>query len=319
LVKYTKSYYLIDLYYRKFYTAFDELREKEKYVNLVNRVENVYVNLYLNELSNIWSKSVEDCLTEHLQIDGVDLQKDFYRKYLSDYIHKDERVFVIISDGLRYEAAKEFCEILNTERKGAVEISYMQGSVPLYTKLGMASLLPNKKLELNDGAEVIVDGVNSAGIENRGKILDMYSKNALAITYKVLKDMNRNDYKKAFEGKKLVYIYHDEIDAFGDNHHTEEKVFSAVRKTFEELTDVIRNLVNNISASNIFITADHGFIYRRSDLNDFDKLERNLENDCLEKKKRFVITKFEENIDKTLKFNMNYISVKFICNNMGYT
>ncbi|MGI6630355.1 MAG: PglZ domain-containing protein [Bacillota bacterium] len=34
----------------------------------------------------------------------------------------------------------------------------------------------------------------------------------------------------------------------------------------------MKNLINHVSATNIIITADHGFIYRRSPLTEVDKI-----------------------------------------------
>lgn len=51
------------------------------------------------------------------------------------------------------------------------EIQLMLGSLPTYTQLGMASLLPNRDMRIadNDTSAVIVDGQSSQGTENRRK------------------------------------------------------------------------------------------------------------------------------------------------------
>lgn len=43
----------------------------------------------------------------------------------------------------------------------------MQGVIPSYTKLGMASLLTHGVIEINDKGDVLVDGINSASTESR--------------------------------------------------------------------------------------------------------------------------------------------------------
>ena len=45
-------------------------------------------------------------------------QARFFSCNVSPFIRKDERVVVIISDGLRYESAVEFTQVLNREFKG---------------------------------------------------------------------------------------------------------------------------------------------------------------------------------------------------------
>ena len=145
----------------------------------------------------------------------MDLQQDFYVNYVKPHEDKDERVFVIISDGLRYEAAKELEEELNTERRGSTKITPMFGVLPSYTGLGMAALLPHDEIKINDKFQVIVDGVNSDGIENRNKILQNSQEDSIAVGYELLSDMKRDDFRKLFGGKKVVYIYHNSIDARG--------------------------------------------------------------------------------------------------------
>ena len=48
-------------------------------------------------------------------------------------------------------------------------------------------------------------------------------------------------------------------------------MFKGVENAFEDIVDLTKKLVNNVSAANIIITADHGFIYRRSPLEEWEK------------------------------------------------
>ena len=303
---YAKEYYLLDMFYRKFYTAFDRIENKELFIRLCEKVENTYTHWFLNELSVKWSAVTSEELQDAWEIRGISQQNDFYNEYISRHIRHGERVFVIISDALRYEAAREFSSILNTERKGATEILFMQGFVPSYTGLGMAGLLPHKKLEFNEKADILVDGTNSQGTENRQKILTNNVKDAVTVSFKDIKDMKRPEYKEKFEGKKLIYIYHNAIDARGDHAATEIEVFDAVEKTFLDLRLLIKNLSNNLSATNIYITADHGFIYRRSALSESDKVPKT-EVKALVEKKRFILTEESSQMEGTLAFSMSYI------------
>lgn len=303
---YAKKYYVIDKAYRRFYSAFDKLEDNENLMALRERVENTYVNWYLDELSIKWSNSIESELKEDWRISGVSQQKDFYDLYVKPYVAKEERVFVIISDALRYEAAREFSDILNMERKAFTSIDYMQGVIPSYTKLGMASILPHKTIELDDKAEVIVEGINSSSTESRQRILMRYSEESIAIKYKDLKEMRRKDFRKIFTGKKLIYIYHNSIDARGDHGATEREVFNAVDETFKELKNLVNDLINNVSASNIFITVDHGFIYKRGNLSESDKIKNASEGTEINTR-RFILSNKREDIEGTICFSMDYI------------
>lgn len=304
---YTNKYYLFDYYYRKYYLSYDAIGEnKELFNDLTEIIENLYTNWYLDELSYKWSTLIEDELKDNFKIQGLTMQKDFYDEYIKSYVEKDERVFVIISDAFRYEAGVEFNDILNKERRGTTELSFMQASIPTYTKLGMASLLPHSSIKMDNEARILIGGINSQGTQNRGKILSNYSNEALAISYNNIADMIKSDYKEVFTGKKLVYIYHNVIDALGDKPLTERDVFEGVERTFKDLNDIVRKLVNNLSATNIYITADHGFIYRRSELKANDKLSK-IKVDSIEETRRFILT--EEIVDEreVLNIPMNYI------------
>jgi uncharacterized protein (TIGR02687 family) len=303
---YTKEFYLMDQFYRKFYLNYDQVENKELFSRLAEKIENTYTHWYLNELSVKWSGIVEDELLLHYQIAGIPQQKDFYQDYIFPYVTNDERVFVIISDALRYEVGAELLELLNKEIRGTAEIFAMQGVVPSTTKWGMASLLPRKSMAVNEKVEVSVDGINTLGTENRQKVLLRHSKDALAIQYHDLVDMKRPEYKELLEGKKLIYIYHNEIDAVGDKSLTERKVFEAVERALNEITQLVSNLVNHVSATNIFITADHGFIYRRSPLAEVDKISKH-KIQALDAGRRFILSDLAEELEDTLSISMNYL------------
>ncbi|MBA5851812.1 BREX-1 system phosphatase PglZ type A [Clostridium sp. cel8] len=303
---YTKIYYLFDLFYRKFYLSFDKIENKDRFIELAQIIENTYNHWYLEELSMKWSSRINEELIDDIRIDGLVKQQDFYKKYISPYIKNGERVFIIISDAFRYEAAKEFTDIINRDRRGKAELKYMQGVIPSYTKLGMASLLPHENIEITNNAEVLVNGINSSGTENRQKILSKYSDNAVAIQYNDIRDMKRPEYKKIFEGKKLIYIYHNMIDAIGDKPSTERDIFEAVEKTFENLNMLIKNLVNNVSATNIYITADHGFIYSRSYIQEFNKVSR-MDVDKIDEGRRFILTENKVNEQGIFSLPMKYL------------
>ena len=143
---YTKDYYYIDKAYRKFYYHYDRCNWKDELSDLRDIVENTYNNWYLQELSIKWNESIRGL--NSWRIDGLKQQDKFYRENIK--FKGKERTFVIISDGLRYESAEELNTLLKNSRKGKSELDYMQGVLPSYTKLGMAALLPNKTIEIND-------------------------------------------------------------------------------------------------------------------------------------------------------------------------
>lgn len=304
--QYIDKFYYFDQYYRKFYLNYDRIKDKELFGRLAEKVENTYAHWYLNELSVKWSGAVEEKLLLQYQIPGLIPQGDFYKEHVDPFVKKEERVFVIISDALRYEAGAELQEELNKELRGVATITSLLGVVPSVTKYGMASLLPAKNITVNEKAELLVDDINTQGTASRQKIISGYSKDALAIQYQDLVDLKRPEYKDLFEGKKLFYIYHNVIDAVGDKHQTERNVFEAVERAIEEIVQLVNNLVNHISATNIIITADHGFIYRRSSLTEVDKISKHKVS-FLEAGRRFVLTEAVEDMEDSLPISMSYL------------
>lgn len=69
---------------------------------------------------------------------------------------------------------------------------------------------------------------------------------------------------------------------------------------------MVRNLVNHVSATNIYITADHGFIYRRSPLQEHDKLSKH-DTEAMEAGKRFLLTTAAFDLEGALSISMDYL------------
>ena len=138
---YESKYYNIDTAYRKFYVAFDQIEDKDGFRDLRDKVENIYTNIYMSDLAIKWSDALEGEQEKYWPIVGLESQHTFYRSFVQPFVNKEERVFVIISDALRYEVAKELSNVLNVERKASTDIVAMQGVLPSYTDLGMATLL----------------------------------------------------------------------------------------------------------------------------------------------------------------------------------
>ncbi|ENZ01365.1 TIGR02687 family protein [Clostridium thermobutyricum] len=299
---YVKEYFYIDKAYRKFYYHYDNCTLKEELNDLKDSVENVYNNWYLQELSIKWNDSISK--GDSWRIEGLKWQDRFYRENIK--FKGKERVFVIISDGLRYESAEELNTLLINERKGKSELDYMQGVLPSYTKLGMASLLPNNSIEINDKYDVLINGVNSNGTDNRNTILKMENEKSLAITYDTIMDMKDAEIRKTVTGLEVVYIYHNTIDARGDHASTEREVFKATKDAFKEILTLVNKLVNRVSAASIIITADHGYLYKRSQMEESNKLS-GVKLEDGEDNRRFLLTSNKEEVEGTVTFNMDYL------------
>ncbi len=254
---YTNELYAFDRYYRIFHehahttTGWDILKD------IKSRMEDLYNNWFLKPITMLWEEKLE---LDNWQVDGVVNQYNFFSKYIKSKARdKNATVFVIISDGLRYEAGAEIAEILNGKYRFAAKKGAMLGVIPSCTSLGMAALLPHSRIACSPKADVLVDNKMCSSISQRNEIL--LTQKGLAINDKDLVRMKRDDARELVREKNIVYIYHNTIDAIGDDAKTEDKIFTAVRNAVEEVCHIVSFVVNNLSARYVFVTADHGFVY----------------------------------------------------------
>ncbi|ALS33268.1 hypothetical protein PTRA_a2151 [Pseudoalteromonas translucida KMM 520] len=264
-----------------------------KATGLVEDIEHLYVDWYLHDLAIVWGKLVDDeNLLDNWSLAGINNQQDFFREEVKGLLNKTQtkRVFVIISDALRYEVAHDIHQQINDEKRFKSEIKSQLGVVPSYTQLGMGSLLPHQKLTAHLGTkpEYKADGMSVHGHENRHKILEKYGGVAFKAD-EVLNWTNQEGRDKVRD-TQVVYIYHDEIDAIGDKQATENQTFEAARDAVDEIKQLIGRIINRLNGSRVLITADHGFLFKMTDVTDSDKTAlKSKPAGTTEAKKRYVI------------------------------
>lgn len=298
---YTEDLYEIDTLYRKSYYFFDNIINKDLFISLKDKIENIYVNDFISELSIKWSDMLSNM--DRYDSNSMVMQNKFYNNFIRPYDDKKDRIIVIISDAFRYEVAKELNDKLKTFST-KTDISYMLGLVPSYTKLGMAALLPNKELSrIRDTDDVSVDGLSSSSLKDREVILQKENPDTIAIKYESLYEMTKMEWKKLFTGKKVVYIYHNTIDNVGE--HNENKIFDACETAIEELEMLVRDLHTTFSGITAFITADHGFFYKRSKIVDYEKTSKDKES--IKQKTRYSYSNTKSSEEGILSINLDYI------------
>ena len=262
---YTESAYKIDQRYRYFYYYLDRLEDGMQFEKLRDIVENVYTNEYLNKITANWTSEFRQAGGET----GLVLQRNFFSKYIN---FAKERTVVIISDALRYEVAKSLFDRLESDEKCNASITAMQGVLPSYTPLGMAALLPHKKIEYKDNFDVVVDGKICGTTKQRETQLKEYKTNSKCIQFDDMKNMKRADLRNVFTGQDVVYVYHNQVDARGDAAKTENEVFNACEEAIEEIHAIMRRLSSQANTHHFLITTDHGFIYKRDKIQASDKI-----------------------------------------------
>lgn len=263
--EYTNSTYKVDRYYRYFYFYFDSLEDATQFEKIRELVENIYTNEYLNKITVNWNNELADAGGET----GLVRQRNFFTRYI-DY--SKDRVVVIISDALRYEVAHTLFEKVQADEKCNATLEAMQGVLPSYTPLGMASLLPHKKIEYTDSYDVLIDGKACSSTEQRESILKEYKANSKCVQFDSIKTMKKVDLRPIFTGQDVVYIYHNQVDARGDKAASENEVFNACEEAINEIYTLIKRIASQANTCHFIVTADHGFIYKRDKIQATDKI-----------------------------------------------
>lgn len=287
--KYQATWYRLDQAYRKF--IFHVRAARQPILDkLTEQVEKLYSNNFLLTVNDNFQRFVDSA--PGWSADPIVSQSDFFERNIREVIGSKNKVAVIISDALRYEIGQEFVERIEKQEGYSAEVEPMLASLPSYTQLGMAALLPHKELTITEDGNVQVDGQSSMGLDNRLKILSRtVEKGALALRADDLLAMNRDKYREITKGAQVVYVYHDQIDHAGDDKLSEGRVFDAVEKTFEELTFLLKKLYDSYFA-NVLITADHGFIYQNGQLDDSEFASLDIQGDKVSSRnRRFVLGK----------------------------
>jgi len=294
---YTSELYRFDRLYRRFHEIADEveLAGADILKALRDKIEDCYSGWFLDQIGIAWGTFIDTAsqsLLREWRIGSIPNQQNFFKdtvaSALADY--SQGRVYVVVSDAFRFEAAVELLEELNAKSRFDAILGSQLGVLPSYTALGMASLLPHQSLRFKDGGDVEVDNLPCASLDQRSKVLQPYQ--GIAIKSEELLSMSRDVGREFIKPWRVIYIYHNQVDAMGDSASTESKTFSAVRTAIIELKAIVSHVINSLNGSLVFITADHGFLYQDSPPGQTDKsgLENKPEG-TIKAKKRYLIGK----------------------------
>lgn len=294
--EYTSDYYRMDTYYRLFHLSFAKSLNSSNpllddlFKHVADNVEGLYANWFLGELGQNWATAAADNLAQYGRVMEVPQQRDFYRSRIKN---ADNRVFVIISDAMRYEIAVSLADDLRRETQANVKMDSCAGIFPTVTKFGMAALLPHKELtaelKSNGIIGVLADG-SSTDAGYRDGILKKADSASVVLKYKDLVKMKRAERSALVKGMDVVYIYHDKID---ETSHTDETlVFGSCDDAISELKNMVKIIVNEFSGTKIYITSDHGFLYTYKPLTEDSKVDKTTEAaEDVEVDRRYLITK----------------------------
>lgn len=259
LERYQSDWFRIDQHYRWFTHAYQTAEFQKPLEALKGEVDKQYANKYLYDFGGCWQQTLEP--TGQWKSAVLEPQAKFFPRHVAPIV-KDGRTkaVVIISDGMRYEIAQELASMIRSEDRFDATLSAVLGALPSYTQLGMAALLPHSSLELDPSAlPVLADGQPTNGTPNRDKILQAFKGHAISAA--AVLAMPGDELRELYKQHQIFYVYHDRIDAAGDEAATERTVFEAAEEALRELLLLVKKWTN-ANATNILLTADHGFLYQ---------------------------------------------------------
>ncbi len=263
---YVNDWYRIDQAHRKALLNFREIDTTRVPGNFPLEPHKDQLNEQHESFVEKTNREWINCLSEK-QFDYRQLQLpkqyDFYQREIKDY---DYKVAVIISDGLRYEAAAELLSVMHGDQQNQADIRFQLASIPSKTSIGMANLLGGKQQDFNED-KIGIDGISINSTENRQKILQQQKEDSRAITFAELESKLEKEKREIFKSK-VVYVYHNVIDATGDDRSTEHRTIKAVKDTVEELSGFVNSIHATFAVARVIVTADHGFLYNDRNLED---------------------------------------------------
>jgi uncharacterized protein (TIGR02687 family) len=291
---YCNELYTIDLHYRHYFREAKNAESVGLLASITEMVQRTYTNGYLMQLAIKWQPMVDGL--KKWQLDDIISQRNFYNYYVAPFVVKSNKLFVIISDALRYETMVELEQrIAGVSRMATTMKPAMVSTLPSYTQLGMAALLPNRELSYEKQADIVfADGMSTQGTDQRGKVLRNTVTKSLAVTAEdFLKITSPKTHFKDFD---LVYIYSNVIDNTGDKKDTEGKVFAATEDEFVNILKIV-DLIRNGNGSNILITSDHGYLFQNEQLDESDFTYFKVMGNIIQDTRRFVIgTNLQEGV-----------------------
>jgi uncharacterized protein (TIGR02687 family) len=287
LERYRREWFRIDQLYRQFTHAYRNFDGPHPLAPVREQVEKRYTNKYVYELGNAWQQQVDQ--VEKWRSTALRSQTAFYARYVAPLVRDgDKKAVVIISDAMRYEVADELGSLIRQEDRFDATLEAVLGVLPSYTQLGMAALLPHSTLKHSvDAKSVLADNKPTNNTTFRCKILEAVGGSA--IQAEDFKALNAEERRELYKANRVLYVYHDRIDATGDKPGTERQVFEAVDDTLRDIVDLVKKLAS-ANATNIFITADHGFLFQDDALaNQFFLSTKPQGDDLKYVNKRFVL------------------------------
>lgn len=288
---YAEELFRADYHYRRFIWHYRQAHQPGLLAGLCDKVLKVYANDWLPGINDRWQQVVDRL--EEWPVNNPLCQRRFFEREARPLAQERKRLFVIISDALRYECGWELLQEIQSEKRYEGQLEYRFTGLPSYTQLGMAALLPHRELSIRPGGDsILADGLPTQGLQARAKVLEAHAglRAAAIAAEDFMKLTPSTDGREFVKQYGLIYIYHNRIDKTGDDKMSEEKVFEAVQEELAFLKEMVRRIAN-MNGANIYITADHGFLYQYQALEESDFSTSAFSGEVWKESRRYVIGK----------------------------
>lgn len=298
---YTSRFYLLDMYYRQAVSVYAGMNvdSKTEMVDKIKAKLDIDYASLTNDINMEWVHCIKERGTGFETITTVERQPDIYKRHIGQPRYK---TVVIVSDALRYDLAKELVDRL-TGKKHVAELSAALAMLPTETKYCKPSLLPHKKLVCT-GTDMKVDGEILASTSQRTTHLSAYNEDGVCVNYDDFMKMDKKGKREVLKSK-LVYIFHNTLD---ERCHGCNLVgfASACRDTLDELERLIPFIHDVGNVTEVYVTADHGFLY--NDISFEEKDKKPVAEETLEKKTRYFISRNDYEDFGIAKFPLQAVS-----------
>ncbi len=297
IARYADQLHLLDMYYRQAVCAYAELdlASKTELADQTKAKLDMDYAAIINELNLEWVRCIKELGTGFETVTSIERQPDFFRNRLQNL---KQKTAVIVSDALRYEMAQELMQQL-TGKKHVATLTPALAMLPTETKYCKPSLLPHDTLACT-GEDMEVDGKVLASTEARTAQLQKRNDDSLCIGYKQLMALSKTEKREVFK-HKLVYVFHNTLDE--NCHGCSLKTFASTCKdVFDELVQLVTFIHDQANVTEVFITADHGFLYNDMAFEEKDK--QAITEDCTDKTTRYYIGHSDKEETGITKFPM---------------
>lgn len=304
VVRYETDYYLIDQLYRVCTEIYYKILPTHPLYEAVQDVKKTADGSYAkwcNRLNLEWTQ----CLLDGGGLNALHelRQQDFYSTLIRPI---QKKVAVIVCDALRYELAKSLVQEL-AKSKHIAKISSALAMLPTETKFCKPSLLPHKSLTLfgtTDEQNMCVDNKLLDTTQKRSEHLESYREKSVCVPFEEVAQYNQDKNREVFKNS-LVYIFHGSIDTAGHDG-TGKQIVAGCTQAVQELSTLVSKILSSYNVTEVYVTADHGFIFNDITMVEKDKLK--VADEFLERKSRYYLTTSAQPIPHIVKYPLSKAS-----------